>query len=270
MGAGDGPLLGVVHRVADPRRDGQLPVERVPTSSRVPSRRSWSRCLLGRLGVGVVVQRGVPPVRRHVADRVAAVFEVVPRTSATSGASGRMAPTPTMAIGGGGFAHDVLSSRARRPYERVAMSSMIGRQSALAQARRVSPTRRSRPAIVRSGAPAVHPAQTFGGHLAGRPRGRTRGSSPPAPRRRSAGPPSRAACPSAARAARRATARRHTRSSATSSPRRNSTCWLRVSRATRQRLHDLGERVVGQGGDVGADARGRCDGAPRVPRPASW
>ena len=93
--AGDRPLLGVVHRLADARRDRQLPGERVPVPLAHPAADLRVR-LVGRLRVGVVVERGIPARRVDVADRVVAVAQVGPEGVA-SGASGRMAPTPTMA-----------------------------------------------------------------------------------------------------------------------------------------------------------------------------
>ena len=69
--AGDRPLLAVVHRVADLRRDRQLPAERIPLPVAHPAA-DLRVGLVGRLRIGVVVQRRVPAVGVDVADRVAA------------------------------------------------------------------------------------------------------------------------------------------------------------------------------------------------------
>ena len=94
--AGDGPLLRVVHGVGRPAAGSAGASRAGPTRSRAPSRRSSSTSARSALRVGVVVERRVPARGVDVVDAVAAVGDVVPEGVGV-GASGRIAPTPTMA-----------------------------------------------------------------------------------------------------------------------------------------------------------------------------
>ncbi len=60
--AGDRPLLAVVHRVGDRRQDAHAPVQRLPCPVADPAA-DLRVALVGRLGVGVEVTRGIPAIR---------------------------------------------------------------------------------------------------------------------------------------------------------------------------------------------------------------
>jgi hypothetical protein len=77
-GRGDRPLLGAIHRVADLRRDGHLPVEWLPREVADPAA-DLRVGLVRRLRVRVVVSRGVPPLLRRLGDAVPSGGEVVPQ-----------------------------------------------------------------------------------------------------------------------------------------------------------------------------------------------
>ena len=106
VGAGDGPLLRVVHHVADLGRDREVPRERRPLPLAHPAA-DLRVGPLGRLGVGVEVQVRVPPVRLHVADRVAPLLEVVPEGRNVGGV-GQDGADADDRDGCGALAHDVL------------------------------------------------------------------------------------------------------------------------------------------------------------------
>ena len=76
-GAGDGPLLAIVDRLAHLRRDRQLPRQRVPLPVADPAADLRVR-LVGCSVVFVVVQGRVPAAGQHLADRVATAGDVVP------------------------------------------------------------------------------------------------------------------------------------------------------------------------------------------------
>ena len=80
----DRPLLGVVHGVAHLRGDRELPPQRVPLEGPDPAA-DLRVGLVGCPGVGVVVQRGVPPVGGDLADGVAAVLDVLPEGRGVGG-----------------------------------------------------------------------------------------------------------------------------------------------------------------------------------------
>ena len=82
--AGDGPLLVVVHRLADTWRDRQLPGQRIPRPVAHPAA-DLGIGLVRRLRVGVVVESGVPALRRHLGDRVAAAAHVGPEARCVGG-----------------------------------------------------------------------------------------------------------------------------------------------------------------------------------------
>ena len=76
-GAGDGPLLTIVDRVAHLRRDGQLPLHRVPVPVAHPAA-DLGVGLVGRRVVLVEVQRWVPATGGDLTDRVATGGDVAP------------------------------------------------------------------------------------------------------------------------------------------------------------------------------------------------
>ena len=73
----DRPLLPDIHLRRDLRRDGQPPSQRVPRELADPSPDTRVGLVQG-LRVGVVVQRGVPALGRHVGDAVPALAKVPP------------------------------------------------------------------------------------------------------------------------------------------------------------------------------------------------
>ncbi len=76
-GRGDGPFLGEVHRIADPRRNRKSPFERRPFPIADPSADPRVRLVLG-LAVLVVVEVEIPTLRIDLADAVAAIDQVLP------------------------------------------------------------------------------------------------------------------------------------------------------------------------------------------------
>ncbi len=74
---GDRPLLGAVHLVGDARRDRQLPGDRIPGPVAHPTA-DLGVGLVGRLGIGIEVGRGLPTLGGRLADRVAAAPQVLP------------------------------------------------------------------------------------------------------------------------------------------------------------------------------------------------
>jgi len=76
-GAGHRPLLGLVHRVGDLRRDRELPPHGVPLEVADPAADLRVGLVRDRR-VRVVVERGVPAIRGDVADAVATADDVVP------------------------------------------------------------------------------------------------------------------------------------------------------------------------------------------------
>ena len=95
--AGDRPLLRVIHAFGDARRNRQTPLHGIPLVLAHPAA-DLGIGLVRRAVIGVVVERRIPAIRVNLADAVAAVSLCSPRMPATLGASGRIAPTPTIAI----------------------------------------------------------------------------------------------------------------------------------------------------------------------------
>ena len=77
--AGDGPFLRHVHGVGHARRNRQVPLHRLPGVLAHPAADLRIR-LVGRGGIGVVIELRVPTVRRDFADAVAAVLHVFPES----------------------------------------------------------------------------------------------------------------------------------------------------------------------------------------------
>ena len=106
VGASNRPLLGVVHGVADLGRDGEVPLEGCPVPVAHPTA-DLRVGPLGRLVVRVVVEVGIPSVPLCFADRVPALFEVVPERSDIGGVRQDGAHADDC-NGQCGLAHDVL------------------------------------------------------------------------------------------------------------------------------------------------------------------
>ena len=104
VGTGEGPLLPVVHRIADAWRDRELPGERIPLPLADPSADLRVR-LVGRLVIGIEVERRVPAVGGDIANRVATGRDVGPEARSV----GRVGQDRRYGDDGNGLHHDVLS-----------------------------------------------------------------------------------------------------------------------------------------------------------------
>ena len=77
MGAGNRPLLGVVHGKGNFRRNRQMPLVGVPLPIPHPGA-NFAIGLIGGSRIRVIVGRNIPALRWHLTDTVVAIFDVFP------------------------------------------------------------------------------------------------------------------------------------------------------------------------------------------------
>ncbi len=71
--ASDGPLLRAVHGIDDARRNGQVPLHRIPGILAHPSADLGIR-FIGRILIGIEVERGIPAVGIDISNAVTPLF----------------------------------------------------------------------------------------------------------------------------------------------------------------------------------------------------